>query len=160
MIISEEDYIAHFGVRGMHWGIRKGKDVTGVSRTRGMLLDRNSRQKSYAKKAASGEKYPILAGAGKAVFLGDKRFQAAMTKRVARFDRQDQRLLSNGKLQVRDRLDVMKHIYLHRFGYNGLLSLVPRGMVISKRPKDDPFVNPKTGQVIDLNPPKKAKVKA
>jgi hypothetical protein len=136
--ISEEDYIEHFGVKGMHWGVRKGKKTTGVSRMRGVLIDRNARTERNIETFQSSKKGQAMAAAGKKR-MGAARWQADMNREIRTLHKQTQRL-QTGKLTLEDRAEMLLHI---RY-------LSPIGMVISRRPHDNPFVNPKTGKVVNV----------
>lgn len=47
--------LKHYGVKGMKWGIRRGKKKTGLSRFEGATVDRNNRWIArYEKGAAKG----------------------------------------------------------------------------------------------------------
>jgi hypothetical protein len=108
MIISEEDYIAHFGVRGMHWGIRKGKKTTGVSRMRGMMLDRNARSVNNLQSMYSGKTGKRSAAMGKRL-LGEAKWKENMNKSITNLNQQSDRLKA-GKLLKSDRLDMAMHV--------------------------------------------------
>lgn len=41
MIIDKDDYLEHYGKKGMRWGIREGKKVTGYSRSGANRVSRN-----------------------------------------------------------------------------------------------------------------------
>lgn len=74
------DFIQHYGVMGMHWGIRKSRSETGISRARGAIIDRNERTKHI--------------------------IEANWKKQTAYLNAQNARMRS-GKLRVRDRLDMI-----------------------------------------------------
>jgi hypothetical protein len=38
-----DDFLLHYGVKGMKWGVRKSKEETGLSRAQGATIDRNDR---------------------------------------------------------------------------------------------------------------------
>lgn len=50
-----DEFLEHFGVRGMHWGFRQGASKTGISRTRGSVLDRNQRNTQTQIRRAKGK---------------------------------------------------------------------------------------------------------
>lgn len=102
-----DELLMHYGMRGMKWGVRRGKSVTGVGRYRGALLDRNARDKKMLKDARKGKG----ALAPRAVnqlgkkLLGEKRWEKNFQKKMSEINKQNQRLKS-GKLKVADRLDM------------------------------------------------------
>lgn len=75
MIISEEDYLAHYGVKGMHWGIRK-KPITqtrSYKRTQKLMAKRDKKIAKYRSKgmtAKAASKRYSRNQFGKAVALG------------------------------------------------------------------------------------------
>lgn len=107
---SIDDVIAHFGTKGMKWGVRRGKSTTGISRSRGAVIDRNARQRDAINKMLSGKKYRVSAAINKATFLGTKRYTKYFNKRISRMDAQDKRLQSNGKSTVRDKIDMTLNV--------------------------------------------------
>lgn len=118
MIVEEkppldEALLIHYGIKGMKWGARKGKSVTGVTRHRGALLDRNAR--TQARFRAAMKKTPdarmrdkAMVGAGR-VLLGKKRMQRHFEKNMKTLNEQNQRLKA-GKLKFRDRADLFLNV--------------------------------------------------
>lgn len=51
MIIDEDVFLEHYGIRGMHWGIRRSKEKTGITRVRSAQIDINKRSLLYLKRA-------------------------------------------------------------------------------------------------------------
>lgn len=97
-----EDILAHFGVRGMHWGIRRGKKVTGVSRKTGAMIDKNARQIHMIKGMKSGTDHKAKAAVGRAI-LGKERANRRWEMNINELTAQNARLKS-GHVMVRDRL--------------------------------------------------------
>lgn len=114
------DLLMHYGIRGMHWGVRRGKKSTGVSRARGVLLDRNARDMKMLKDARAGKGHLLPRGAAKLgkKMLGEKLWEKNYQKHMSEVMKQNKRLKS-GKLTVADKLDMSVHLY--RFGGVGLL---------------------------------------
>jgi hypothetical protein len=54
VIIDEEDYIEHFGVKGMKWGVRKDRGRSGTARSGQKTPRFSAEQKVKAKKVAIG----------------------------------------------------------------------------------------------------------
>jgi hypothetical protein len=100
-----EDFIEHFGVRGMHWGVRRGKSSTGVNRVRGATIDRHNRQINRI--AAARDGVGVVGKAnhalGVATHLGNKRFQKRMNKHIGKLNASNDRLTGHGKVLLRDR---------------------------------------------------------
>lgn len=116
---SEIDtYFEHRGVKGMKWGIRKGKSVEGVNRFVGQRRDGNDlvvyktkqKQKYVSLPADSPKKKDIEAvwrASAKTgqIFLTDKFQKKTWDKRVSRLSAENARL-TKGKLTARDYLMV------------------------------------------------------
>ena len=129
-----EDFIEHFGVKGMHWGVRSGKSKTGVSRARGARIDRNDRHialfkdmsNSVGKKGAGGKvtgtaQRKIVNGINRAT-MGKNLTKKYYDVQIKRMESHNERLKS-GKVTVRDRLGVA-------------LTTTPASLLVSYRPKD------------------------
>ena len=102
--MTVDDFLMHYGVMGMHWGIRKGKGTTGVSRARGAKIDMNKRLINRVQVAQSGRKYRASMALGRA-FLGAEQQRANQNRTISNLRAQNRRLQS-GKVTVTDRLDV------------------------------------------------------
>jgi hypothetical protein len=121
----DEALLVHYGIKGMKWGARKGKSVTGVSRHRGALLDRNARAQHRYRTAIKGTpearmRDRAMVGVGRTL-LGKKRVQRIFEKDMKKLNEQNQRLKA-GKLKFRDRADLFLNVPLS-------------DLVISNRPK-------------------------
>jgi hypothetical protein len=59
--------LEHAGVRGMKWGVRKGKSKTGMTRRSGAVIDRNLRTINRIERARSGNglRYKAAAKVGR-----------------------------------------------------------------------------------------------
>lgn len=110
----DEDLMIHFGVKGMKWGRRQGKSVTGVTRHRGALLDRNARSEHRVAATLKGDKANSLVRhraalkVGQAV-LGKDRVKRLMERRITDLKAQDARLKA-GKLKFADRVDLTLNV--------------------------------------------------
>ena len=96
------DFLEHYGVLGMHWGIRKADP--NLSRSRQAIIERNKNQALVVKTARSGEGYRAAAAIGRA-FVGRERQQKNWNTTLTRLNQQNQRLRS-GNLFIRDRIDL------------------------------------------------------
>lgn len=132
-LMTDEDSLAHYGIKGMKWGVRRGKGVTGVSRARGARIDKNDRHLQLFKDVRDGLGNK---GGGKAVGRVQKNvinglnrmtMGKNLTKKyydfnIKKLEAQNERLKS-GTVTVRDRLQVA-------------LATTPASLVVSYRPKD------------------------
>lgn len=105
---SIDEALEHYGVRGMHWGVRKSKATTGVSRSSGALIDRNARQRQLLKDARSGAYAPHMVALGKKI-LGEKKWESNFKTSMKNLKAQDTRLRT-GKLTALDHLDKLGNI--------------------------------------------------
>lgn len=120
-----DDLLMHYGIRGMHWGVRRGKGTTGVSRARGALLDRNARDAKMLKDARAGKGHLLPRASAKLgkKMLGEKLWEENYQKHMS-YVRKQNRRLKTGKLTVADKIDMTLNLYQH-----------PLGVVVSGRPK-------------------------
>lgn len=102
--------LAHAGVKGMKWGVRKSKKETGVSRYGGAKIDQNERLISVVKTAQSGKGYKASAAIGRAL-IGEKKQRANWEKSIKKLGAQNDRI-RRGEATVRDRLDMLQTVSL------------------------------------------------
>ena len=120
MPTEADDFLAHYGVQGMKWGRRRGKSVTGVSRTGGALMDRNARMSSKLNAAKAGN-FDIDQAIGSLV-VGKKRWEKMADTTLANMKSQDDRIKS-GKMNLADKMDAYNTVTLF-------------DLYVSYRPKD------------------------
>lgn len=102
-----DELLAHYGIKGMKWGRRRGSSVTGVSRFRGALMDRNAREISRVSKASKGQGRLVDRASYKArsAILGKRAAENYTKYRLKDLKDQNSRLKS-GKTTVQDKLRV------------------------------------------------------
>lgn len=113
MIVSEkppldEALLIHYGVSGMKWGVRRGKGVTGVSRHRGALMDRNNRVVMQRKKLIAGTRHKRLVGVAKKM-IGEDTFNRRMKASIKELNSQNDRI-KKGKITFEDRMDAIFNV--------------------------------------------------
>jgi hypothetical protein len=113
MIVSEkppldEALLIHYGIRGMKWGVRRGKGVTGVSRHRGALMDRNNRVVYQRKKLMAGTRHKHLVNLAKKV-VGEDTFNRRMKSSIKELNAQNDRI-KKGKITFEDRMDAIFNV--------------------------------------------------
>lgn len=88
--------LAHFGTKGMKWGVRKGRAETGVSRAVGAKIDRNNRDAVYIKKTQSRSVASNILhhGPAGAAFIYSNYGQLAMKQRLSDISAQNERFTS------------------------------------------------------------------
>ena len=102
--MNDNHALAHYGVRGMHWGIRNSKSKTGISRARGATIDRHNRQIARITAARSGATHKNFVKVGRA-FVGEKQQNANWDKMLHDLKSSNSRIKS-GQLTTLDKLDV------------------------------------------------------
>ena len=115
----DDNLLMHFGVRGMHWGVRRGRKKTGLTRHRGSIVDRNERLKYDARMALAGKRHRISGTIARKI-MGEQSFKRRINANIKELNAQNRRL-KEGKLTVEDRLDLM--------------SVTPLSLVMSSAPK-------------------------
>lgn len=118
---SYDDYLAHYGVKGMKWGVRKSKKVTGESRFTGATRDSIARQSQNLKEHRAGGKAKLSRRVGITLSLGRKRFDKGLEKSIKELDATDKRW-QEGKATLRDK-------------YNAAFTTPIGGLFIEARPK-------------------------
>jgi hypothetical protein len=103
-----EDLLIHYGIRGMKWGVRRGKGVTGVSRHRGALMDRNNRVVFQRKKLIAGTRHKHLVGIAKKL-IGEDTFNRRMKASIKELNSQNDRI-KKGKITFEDRMDAIFNV--------------------------------------------------
>jgi hypothetical protein len=101
----DDALLIHFGIRGMKWGVRRGRGTTGVSRTRGALIDQNNRTIMRIKEAQAGKGRlwnRLRIGVGRGL-LGDARMKRVLNTKVSNLNKQNTRL-KTGKAKALDLL--------------------------------------------------------
>lgn len=102
--------ILHYGVKGMRWGVRKSRSATGISRSRGALIDRNNRMqeaiKREMKSKGTGFNVNNMNRVTNIVSVGgEKRYEKMRKTQIKYLTSQNSRVRS-GKLKVRDKFDL------------------------------------------------------
>lgn len=119
----DEELLAHYGIKGMKWGKRQSKSVTGVSRATGARIDRNDRMISRIQNVRKGKglvRDRVGIGIDRAI-IGKKLSDKYLNMQVSKMQSQNARL-KRGKSTTLDRLQVR-------------LSVTPIDFVMSNRPK-------------------------
>lgn len=101
-----DTFLAHYGVKGMKWGVRRS--TPGVSRVKGAALDRNQRRTAKFKRVAEGrgtigDKVYALNRINSGQLIVNRGLKGAANKKVADLENQRDRILT-GKTTVRDKL--------------------------------------------------------
>jgi hypothetical protein len=104
----DEAMLIHYGIRGMKWGVRRGKGVTGVSRHRGALMDRNNRVVFQRKKLIAGTRHKHLVGLAKKL-IGEDTFNRRMKASIKELNSQNDRI-KKGKITFEDRMDAIFNV--------------------------------------------------
>lgn len=107
-----EEFLEHFGVRGMKWGVRRGKKHTGVGRVRGALTERSQRNEAKFDRRLRGKgtiRDRTARNLSK-VTLGKKRSEKYYNFRL-NYSKQQKARMEQGKGTVLDALAVGSQVY-------------------------------------------------
>jgi hypothetical protein len=109
MIISEGAYLEHYGVKGMHWGIRKSHAQTGMTRREGAKYDKNLRKIDKRAKQLAGLKHKQIwyTYYGK-LRIVNKHWQRNAKVKIKELTAQNERIKA-GKTTLDDRLEIMAY---------------------------------------------------
>lgn len=83
------EFLSHFGVKGMHWGIRKSGKVTGLDRSTGALIDQNSREIVRARKQLNDRGVSTYLGRR---FFGNAEYNKLKRSRIASLTNENDRM--------------------------------------------------------------------
>lgn len=106
-----DEFLAHYGVRGMKWGTRRG----GLKeRAKGAALDRNQQKTAIVKRALNrskngGNDEKIARAVGISMSLGRKRFEKRLNKQMNKLANEKARIES-GNATVRDKLKAVGNL--------------------------------------------------
>lgn len=115
-----DDFLQHYGVAGMKWGKRGSKKQTGVSRSGGAIIDRNTRSTKMLNDARNGVKYKKRVALGKKL-IGSDKWEKNYQTSISNMTSQNSRIRA-GKTTLSDKIDMAVN-----------LSVLER--VVSIRPK-------------------------
>lgn len=104
----DEALLIHYGMRGMKWGVRKGRGTTGLTRHRGALLDRNTRVIFQRKKLMAGTRHRHLVSLAKKL-VGEESFNRRMRSSIKELNAQNDRI-KKGKLTFEDKADAFLNV--------------------------------------------------
>ena len=103
---EDEEFLAHFGTKGMKWGVRQGKKKTGVTRTRSQKIEKNTNRVKRIEKIKAGKKYRLEGAIGKKL-LGKPEWNRRLNQRISDLNAQNKRLSSGKKLTPNDRYQLV-----------------------------------------------------
>lgn len=109
--MSDEDSLAHYGVKGMKWGRRKARE-DGASRSRGRVIDRNDKaaerinEARTALKEGGGSISIRFANRVNRMTMGKRMTEKYYDQSIENLNSQSARL-KKGELTLSDRLDVV-----------------------------------------------------
>lgn len=106
--VSSMNELAHFGTKGMTWGVRQGKKKTGFNRKQGAVLDRNARTADTLNKARSGEAHRRTVALGKKI-IGENQWEKNFQTSMKNINAQNERVKS-GKATLADKIDMTLNI--------------------------------------------------
>lgn len=101
---ASEESLTHYGVKGMKWGVRKGKSETGLSRYSGAKIDQNERTRAMLKSARAGESHRVSVALGKKL-IGSEKWESNFQQSMKNINAQNSRL-RRGKATVADKIDM------------------------------------------------------
>ena len=109
--LTYDDYLAHYGVKGMKWGRRKGslssraRQVGVEKKTKGI----ESRERVLSGKSSFGDKVAAGSTLSAAKVLKNKGIKNAIASDLAR-DKATRSRLQSGKATTRDKIEVAMNV--------------------------------------------------
>lgn len=144
MFITEEaymdqeidDFLEHYGIKGMKWGIRNSYKKTGVSRFRSAQTDINNRSLLYLQRSRQSGNSVMKGLRFARAMYNSPRMTLNNKEMVSRLKEQNKRLKKGGHPTSQDMLQMHGEMALSLLGLWALPGriTVPQ-LVISNRPK-------------------------
>lgn len=137
MTVQDSDYFAHYGVKGMKWGVRHDKPSSGIRKKASATISKAKAERNRRKKAEFARRSPerksvdtIRASKKKAKYMTDAELKTAINRLnlESQYNRLSMEIYSPGKKFVRDFMlrsgnksvdTVFKEYVQNRFKRNG-----------------------------------------
>lgn len=111
MRVQDSDYFAHYGVKGMKWGVRHDKPSSGIRKKTSNVVSKVKAERDRRRKAESARRSPerksidaVRASKKKAKYMTDAELKAAINRLnlESQYNRLSMEIYSPGKKFVRD----------------------------------------------------------
>ena len=104
------NFLEHYGVAGMKWGVRKSREEAGgLSRSRQALIEKNTNQMKYLTSVRNGEQRQRTKAFGEKI-IGKERWEKNYQTTMSTLKAQNKRLVSKGKLSFNDKMSIFGQV--------------------------------------------------